>query len=266
VPLATPSRRPSALELSESLAEEHEYVRRTIADTIVLTLALVAVCGALAMMLGEWLVGRPVRAIVDKARRVGAGDFGGPLPSATSARRDELGELASEMNAMCDRLAQARGEVESATAARIAVLEQLRHADRLTTVGKLASGVAHELGTPLNVVSGRAAMIRTGEVEGSEALECARVIEQSAYKAIEERARARDSESAAEEYLASGARAGRGRGRGAATGGDQSRGERDSGRARGRSRGRRDRAHARDAARRRRRRTAARRGGDPRAR
>jgi signal transduction histidine kinase len=42
------------------------------------------------------------------------------------------------------------------TSARIAMLEQLRHADRLTTVGKLASGIAHELGTPLNVVSGRA--------------------------------------------------------------------------------------------------------------
>ena len=45
------------------------------------------------------------------------------------------------------------------TAHRISMLEQLRHADRLTTVGKLASGVAHELGTPLNVVHGRAKLI-----------------------------------------------------------------------------------------------------------
>ena len=41
---------------------------------------------------------------------------------------------------------------------RIAV-EQLRHADRLNVIGKLAAGVAHELGTPLNVVAGHAELL-----------------------------------------------------------------------------------------------------------
>ena len=63
----------------------------------------------------------------------------------SSHQRDELGELATEINVMCERLAEERRAREHAT-------EQLRHADRLTTVGKLASGLAHELGTPLNVV------------------------------------------------------------------------------------------------------------------
>ena len=69
-------------------------------------------------------------------------------------QRDEIGELAGEINAMCARLATTPSSSGPPTEARIAALEQLRHADRLTTVGKLASGVAHELGTPLNVVSG----------------------------------------------------------------------------------------------------------------
>ncbi len=45
-------------------------------------------------------------------------------------------------------------------------------------MGKLASGVAHELGTPLNVVLGRAKMIASGEAEGEEVPEYARIISQ----------------------------------------------------------------------------------------
>ncbi|CAN5702265.1 hypothetical protein BH11MYX1_BH11MYX1_33760 [soil metagenome] len=46
---------------------------------------------------------------------------------------------------------------------RIAI-EQLRHAERLNIIGALAAGVAHELGTPLNVISGTAEMIEGDEL------------------------------------------------------------------------------------------------------
>ena len=87
---------------------------------------------------GFVFIGRPVSRLAAKARRVGTGDLTGPLKLR---QRDELGELATEINLMCDRLAEERSAREAAT-------DQLRHADRLTTVGKLASGIAHELGTP----------------------------------------------------------------------------------------------------------------------
>jgi two-component system NtrC family sensor kinase len=45
------------------------------------------------------------------------------------------------------------------TSAHIAAVEQLRHRDRLALAGQIAAGIAHELGTPLNVVSGRAQLI-----------------------------------------------------------------------------------------------------------
>jgi signal transduction histidine kinase len=87
-----------------------------------------------------------------------------------------MGELAGEMNAMCERLLKAKERIEAETGARIAALDQLRHADRLSTVGKLASGLAHELGTPLNVVVGRARMIQSGEAQGDEARTCAGIV------------------------------------------------------------------------------------------
>ncbi|MFO0675244.1 MAG: ATP-binding protein [Polyangiaceae bacterium] len=58
---------------------------------------------------------------------------------------------------------------------RLAV-DQLRHAERLTTIGKLASGVAHELGTPLNVIMGRAELLLEGTPSAEGARESARVI------------------------------------------------------------------------------------------
>jgi len=81
---------------------------------------------------------------------------------------------------MCEHLAETNQQLASATEARIATLEQLRHADRLKTVGQLASGVAHELGTPLNVIAGRAKMIAQRIVEGDDVLDNARIVAEQA--------------------------------------------------------------------------------------
>ena len=80
---------------------------------------------------------------------------------------------------MSERLAAAAERVERETADRLTAVEQLRHANRLTTVGKLASGLAHELGTPLNVIEARAQMIASGEASPAEAMDYARVIREA---------------------------------------------------------------------------------------
>src|SRR5690606_22428338 len=59
-------------------------------------------------------------------------------------------------------IARLRARLASEVHEREDAIDQLRHAERLTTVGKLAAGIAHELGTPLNVVAGRASLIASG--------------------------------------------------------------------------------------------------------
>ncbi len=151
-----PDGRPGAVELREVLSAEDAFIRRTVLQSTLSMIVLVSVCTVIALGLGAVLVGRPVRKLVAQARRIGAGDLKTRLELP---QKDEIGELAHEMNTMQARLATARDELERETDARLKAVEQLRHADRLTTVGKLAAGIAHEVGTPLNVIGGYAQLI-----------------------------------------------------------------------------------------------------------
>lgn len=64
-----------------------------------------------------------------------------------------------------------------ASDAHLAALEQLRHADRVSTLGRLASSIAHELGNPLNVIELRAQLIASGDADTMErAQHSARII------------------------------------------------------------------------------------------
>ena len=173
LPVVVGNQQVGALEVSGPLTERDNEFRAEIMQILGRT-ALAALAAFIAVgVAGVFFVGRPMRLLVAKARRIGAGDLSQPLELK---QRDEVGELATEINQMCERLAAAQARVEEETNQRIAASEQLRHADRLTTVGKLASGVAHELGTPLNVVSGRAKMITRGQVKGAELVESAQAI------------------------------------------------------------------------------------------
>ncbi|MFN8544353.1 MAG: HAMP domain-containing sensor histidine kinase [Candidatus Binatia bacterium] len=176
VPLAIKGAGRVALEVSEALRPQRVFIRTTALWVLGATGLIVAGAGALALVVGAWFVGRPMRVLAEQARRVGHGDLSTRLELP---QRDEIGELAHELDVMCDALAAARERVAAETEARIAALEQLRHADRLKTVGQLASGVAHELGTPLNVVGARAKMI-AGAAPDATAVRNAQIIAQQA--------------------------------------------------------------------------------------
>jgi signal transduction histidine kinase len=173
IPVEVNGYRVGYVEISESRGFLRESVYSTILGTAGLTLALALVTALVATVLGLWFVGKPVAKLVEKARRIGMGDYSEAL---TIRQNDEIGELAAEMNAMCTRLTEARDALSAETEARNRAVEELRHAERLATVGKLASGIAHELGTPLSVALMRANMIATGARTGREAMEAARII------------------------------------------------------------------------------------------
>jgi signal transduction histidine kinase len=57
---------------------------------------------------------------------------------------------------MAERLEAARRQLLEETERTLDLEQQLRHAETLAVAGKLATAIAHEVGTPLNIISGRA--------------------------------------------------------------------------------------------------------------
>ncbi len=70
--------------------------------------------------------------------------------------------------------------------AREQTVLQLRHADRLSSVGRLTAGIAHQLGTPLNAISAHASLIARGRVDGEDVVASARAIEEQVERVSEQ--------------------------------------------------------------------------------
>ncbi len=173
MPVAVNTQRRGALELSESLSQVAEYTHHIFISVAILTSILILLSAFAVPLLGIRMVGRPLKLMIDKMRRIGNGDFTSPLQLE---RRDELGEIAAGLNAMSHHLQELIEKLRIETEAKIEALEQLRHEDRLKMVGRLASGVTHDVGTPLNVISGRADMIAKGNLPAEEVIDSANII------------------------------------------------------------------------------------------
>jgi two-component system, NtrC family, sensor kinase len=173
VPIPVAEEQHGAVELSQSLSRLDGQIHVAYIRSIILVVVLVLLSGVLVPVLGLKMVGHPLRRIISKMRRMSTGDFFGPL---SLPGHDEFSELAAGLNKMGEELQQAWEKIRVETEARISALEQLRHEERLSTVGRLASGIAHELGTPLNVIAGRAGMIAKGNLPAQEAVENANAI------------------------------------------------------------------------------------------
>jgi two-component system, NtrC family, sensor kinase len=68
----------------------------------------------------------------------------------------ELSQLAAALNTMLDAVEHAEQEIQERRTTQLDLEERLRHSEKLAAIGRLAAGIAHELGAPLSVVDGRA--------------------------------------------------------------------------------------------------------------
>jgi signal transduction histidine kinase len=135
--------------------------RRLLLFYIVLDTLAIVVLGS--FLLSRMLV-RPLQDLVATAERIGQGNFDVPIPRG---RTDEIGRLTDAFRAMVEGLKKAREQERRQMRAVQRVNEELERAqrevlstDRLAYVGRVAAGVAHEVGNPLAAILGYLEILR----------------------------------------------------------------------------------------------------------
>lgn len=137
--------RPSNALLADLAAERH---------AIILSFGLLIV----ALLLVIWAVvqlrvNRPLSRVIAGVRRVGSGDLSVRI---NLTGRDEVAELAQEFDAMSEALEGARRQLASEMEAREKLEVDMQRANKMAIVGEVAATLAHEIGSPLQVLNGRA--------------------------------------------------------------------------------------------------------------
>src|ERR1041385_7567404 len=130
-----------------------------------------AALAALLLVMGAFVyrfVHKPVRALRDGTTRLGSGELGVQIAVTSD---DELGALAASFNVMSKQILDAREEitawnrtledrVRDKTAELQTAHEQMLQAEKLTSLGKLAAVVAHEINNPLSGILTYAKLLR----------------------------------------------------------------------------------------------------------
>jgi two-component system, NtrC family, sensor kinase len=158
MPLRVSAERRGAFEITQPMSFIEADVRRARRDIALIALALSAVIVLVVLAVTRRSLLDPIKELLGGATALGRGDLSYRVIVPAGSR--EFAQLAREFNRMADSLAAGRRAAEQEAEDRLALERELRHSERLASVGRLAAGVAHEMGAPLNVIKGRVGMIK----------------------------------------------------------------------------------------------------------
>jgi signal transduction histidine kinase len=138
--------------------------------------AVVLITGALFLLVQQ-TVRRPVNRLIAATRRVATGDYELQVPSGAT---DEIGFLARSFNEMIESLNTSQQHLEAKVAEKADELRsaqfQVVQAEKLSSVGLVAAGIAHELNSPLMAITTFGHLVQKKLPTGSQEAEDVRMI------------------------------------------------------------------------------------------
>lgn len=159
LPLRLGAGKIGAIELIKPPSLVENGIFRARLNWLSTALLLLAVIFLVVYVVTRQNISRPTSALLDGAEALGTGDFDYRVPIPKS--KDELARLAAEFNRMAENPSEQKAQTERETENRLRLEKELRHSERLASVGRLAAGIAHELGAPLNVIDAGAEQLLT---------------------------------------------------------------------------------------------------------
>ncbi|MBE9594029.1 MAG: HAMP domain-containing protein, partial [Proteobacteria bacterium] len=115
---------------------------------------------------------RPINRLVKRAEGFKEGDT---FFLTSSAEQNEFGKLSSSLNVMLRRLEDNKAELktsisslEKANLELQQAQEEIIRSEKLASVGRLASGVAHEIGNPIGIVLGYLGLLKGSDLNDEE--------------------------------------------------------------------------------------------------
>lgn len=147
-----------AVEVLLSLDQINHSLTGIVRKFVAFILLTAALLGVLIYIICRLSISLPITRLKDASEKLGHGNLG--LRIQKSGVR-ELDDLIEQFNRMAKNIERQNQKKEKLFDEKIILERRLRHADKLASIGQLASGLAHEIGTPLNVISGRAEHLLT---------------------------------------------------------------------------------------------------------
>ncbi|PNU20476.1 hypothetical protein C2E25_07085 [Geothermobacter hydrogeniphilus] len=142
-----------ALEVVLPLRQVNQTLAGLTRRFLFFTLALILGLGVVISLITRWNISQPLQKLAVAARLLGTGNLALRIEPSNVP---DLDQLVEELNRMAVSLEEQYRSREDFYRQKLELERGLRHAEKLASVGQLTSGMAHEIGTPLNVIIGRA--------------------------------------------------------------------------------------------------------------
>jgi two-component system, NtrC family, sensor kinase len=141
------------LTVANSLKDMDEQIFRQKRDAVVIAILTIAALFFVLGLLFLKFVNTPLSKLTDVMKKVEQGDLNARV---ALQGKDEMGRLAQNLNAMIEKLNAAKKEAEEYHQALV------QRADRMASIGELASGIAHEIRNPLAGIQGAIQILAEG--------------------------------------------------------------------------------------------------------